>query len=225
MERRSVLALCGCACSISLPREVSALAEIVRQPSEAMYDVSRNALQDMGFARGMATGMKSYENAVEPVKSRLFSRLLAELPSSNAVVIELGMGSFPNAKYYASGPAALDIVGVDPNDSMPKYGTVGPEVAVLRRRGYSLREIHGVAESLPLADGSADAVVCTLTLCSVTDPVRSLAEVRRVLKPGGQFLFLEHVLSETDAGLAAQQVSRSLAPSHRACPKPLAGVL
>jgi len=188
------------------------MADIVRQPDEAIFDVKRDGLRDMGFASGMATGMKQYEKAVEPTKTKLFASLLASLPAKDAVVVELGMGSFPNAKYYSQlpedeSPASLDIVGVDPNDSMPKYGTVGPDVAVLRRRGHSLREVHGVAEALPLATSSVDAVVCTLTLCSVPEPSRALAEVRRVLKPGGRFLFLEHVLSESDPGLAAQQVA------------------
>jgi ubiquinone/menaquinone biosynthesis C-methylase UbiE len=53
---------------------------------------------------------------------------------------------------------------------------------------------------MPLPTASADAVVCTLTLCSVLDPAAALAEVRRVLKPGAPFLFIEHVLSEEDPG-------------------------
>ena len=52
--------------------------------------------------------------------------------------------------------------------------------------------------------------VCTLTLCSVRDPAAAVAEVRRVLRPGGIFLFIEHVLSPTDAFLAQQQ--RTLTP-------------
>mmetsp|Transcript_31750 Transcript_31750/g.79778 ORF Transcript_31750/g.79778 Transcript_31750/m.79778 type:complete len:158 (-) Transcript_31750:813-1286(-) len=70
----------------------------------------------------------------------------------------------------------------------------------------SLRIVHGVAEALPLPSNCADAVVCTLTLCSVRDPAAALAEIRRVLKPGAPFLFVEHVLSEDDPGLAAQQL-------------------
>ena len=70
----------------------------------------------------------------------------------------------------------------------------------------SLRVVHGVSEALPLASKSCDAVVCSLTLCSVVDPARSVAEIKRVLRPGGQFVFWEHVLSETDASFAEEQV-------------------
>jgi ubiquinone/menaquinone biosynthesis C-methylase UbiE len=66
--------------------------------------------------------------------------------------------------------------------------------------------VHGISEALPLADNSADAIVCTLTLCSVVDPARSVAEIKRVLKPGGKFLFWEHVLSQTDPTLAQRQI-------------------
>lgn len=75
---------------------------------------------------------------------------------------------------------------------------------------YASFKVSGVGEALPLADSSADAVVCTLTLCSVRDPAAAVAEVRRVLRPGGIFLFIEHVLSPTDAFLAQQQ--RTLTP-------------
>ena len=205
VDRRAVLGLCGCiACSPS-PQPAEALAAIARQPAESTFDVARDARQDQGFAKGMATGMKAYEKAVEPTKFRLFASLLAGLPAADAVVVEMGIGTFPNAKYYTTalprdtrGPASLDIIGIDPNDAMPTFALSGPAVDALRTAGHSLRLIHGVAEALPLADGSADAVVCTLTLCSVPEPARALAEARRVLKPGGRLLFLEHVRRATD---------------------------
>merc|ERR1712050_81306 len=111
------------------------------------------------------------------------------------------MGSFPNAAYYAApapgtGPEKLDILGIDPNDAMASYAQRSAEKAGLVAKGHSVRTAHGVGEALPLADGCADAVVCTLTLCSVPDPAQTLREVVRVLRPGGKFLFLEHVLSE-----------------------------
>jgi ubiquinone/menaquinone biosynthesis C-methylase UbiE len=56
--------------------------------------------------------------------------------------------------------------------------------------------VEASAEHLPLPDGQFDTVVSTLVLCTVPDPLRALREVWRVLKPGGQLLFLEHVRSD-----------------------------
>ena len=203
----------ACGCSCCSPEPASALASLTRPPEDDLrtYDVPRDARRDAGFACGMATGMKDYERAVSGRKRELFDRLLTSLPKSDAVVVELGMGSFPNAEYLAAmpsqgaAPQRMDLIGLDPNDSMEAYARRSAAKAGLLEQGHSLRVTHGVGEVLPLADRSADAVICTLTLCSVASPERVLAEVRRVLRPGGKLLFLEHVLSETDAALAAQQ--------------------
>lgn len=64
--------------------------------------------------------------------------------------------------------------------------------------------VQAPAESLPFPDSSFDCVTCTMVLCTVPEPADALAEVARVLKPGGKFLFLEHVRSE-DAGFARRQ--------------------
>jgi len=98
----------------------------------------------------------------------------------------------------------LDLIGIDPNDKMEKYARQSAKSAGLLEKS-SLRIVHGVAEAIPLETASCDAVVCTLTLCSVVDPERAVSEIRRVLKPGGKFLFWEHVLSETDEDLARSQ--------------------
>ena len=120
----------------------------------------------------------------------------------------------------AIGTRGLDIIGVDPNSAMRSYAEEAFErsgLAAARTAGSdggaasTLRVVDGVAEAIPLPDGAADAVVSTLTLCSVADQAAALAEVARVLKPRtGRFAFLEHVLSEDDAGLAATQ--RALTP-------------
>ena len=90
---------------------------------------------------------------------------------------------------------------------MSSFASSAASRARLSSLGHSVRVVGGVGERLPLADASADAIVCTLTLCSVRSPEAVLAEVRRVLKPRGTFLFVEHVLSPTDSGLRAQQVA------------------
>lgn len=78
--------------------------------------------------------------------------------------------------------------GVDPNPRGLRYIR---EAA--HRTGHEFEFRPGSAEALPFPDGSFDTVACTLTLCSVADPARALQEIRRVLRPGGQLLFMEHV--------------------------------
>ena len=163
----------------------------------------------------MATEMGDYESKAKPYKSQLFKSMFRTLSEqkrsgqSAPVIVEVGMGTFPNAVFYAegmlsSGMEELDVIGVDPNDSMTSYARKSAEKAGLDGR-VSLRNAHGVAEALPLPDDSVDAVVCTLTLCSVPNQELALAEIRRVLRPGGTYLFWEHVLSQDDVGLALQQ--------------------
>jgi SAM-dependent methyltransferase len=67
-----------------------------------------------------------------------------------------------------------------------------------------IRVVDGTAEALPAHDGAVDAVVASLVLCTVTDPGQALAEVRRVLRPGGRLRFYEHVRA-TDPRLARWQ--------------------
>ncbi len=66
--------------------------------------------------------------------------------------------------------------------------------------------LEGDAEALPVADESFDTVVCALSLCSIPDPPRAIAEMRRVLVPGGQLLLLDHVVSTRFAVRAVQRV-------------------
>jgi len=206
----------GClCCGNSFPQSANALAQIVSPniDSQALYDVSRNPLMDAAFAQGMATGMVGYEREAFPTKKKIFSKLFASLETmdlkEDPVVVEIGMGSFPNALYYSPKnrkvSGGLDIIGIDPNDRMEGYAIDSAKRAGLIPQD-NLRIVHGVSEALPLADSSVDAVVCTLTLCSVLNPTKSLEEIKRVLKPGGKFLFWEHVLSETDRNFAKAQI-------------------
>lgn len=145
---------------------------------------------------------EAYERQVAPYKELLFSRLRA-LTAQHAdrptVIVELGIGCFPHASRYA-GWGNLELVGIEPD---PEKHSVALSRAGLF--GLRLRICHSVAESLPLHANSVDAVVSTCTLCTVDDVPKTLAEVKRVLHARGVFAFLEHVLSETDAGLAARQ--------------------
>ena len=117
-----------------------------------------------------------------PYRKRLLS--LAE-----GRVLEIGLGSGLNLPFYPA--QTTEILGLDPH---PKL------LAMARRKILSIptSNIEGSAELIPLDSRSIDTVVTTWTLCSIPHVRRALAEVRRVLKPGGQFLFVEHGLAPDD---------------------------
>lgn len=109
-------------------------------------------------------------------------------------VLEIGAGTGLNFPHY---PADARIVALEPDPFMLRRGR--QKLQAVGNSNIELREAP--AEALPFPDASFDAVVSTLVLCSVEDVARSLAEVRRVLRPNGQFRFLEHVRS---AGLGGR---------------------
>ena len=117
------------------------------------------------------------------------------VPQASGAVLEVGIGSGLNVPLY--GPDATALCGVDPNERL---------LAMARRRAGEARValVCGSAEELPLPAHSFDSVVLTWTLCSIGSPEKALAEIRRVLKPGGQLLFVEHGLAP-DAGVRRWQ--------------------
>ena len=117
-------------------------------------------------------------------KRALFGRI-AGRDGAPPVVVEIGAGSGLNAAYL---PAGARWIVVEPNVHF--HGRIREAAAA---HGLGLDLAAGTAEALPLADGAADAVLSTLVLCSVDDVAQSLAEARRVLRPGGRFVFVEHV--------------------------------
>jgi ubiquinone/menaquinone biosynthesis C-methylase UbiE len=103
--------------------------------------------------------------------------------------VEIGAGTGPNLSHYGSGISRL--VLVEPDHHM---------AVRLRRRVAASRPdavvVEATAESLPFEDESFDTAVVTAVLCTVGDPAAALAEIRRVLRPGGRLLFAEHVRSD-----------------------------
>jgi ubiquinone/menaquinone biosynthesis C-methylase UbiE len=130
-------------------------------------------------------------------KAVLRGRREALVSRATGDVLEVGGGTGANLPFYGAGVDELVIT--EPEEPMARR---------LERKlaGYSLpaRVVRAPAEDLPLEDASFDFIVSTLVLCTVDDPVRALAEIRRLLKPGGQLIFLEHVRSD-DPGLARWQ--------------------
>jgi ubiquinone/menaquinone biosynthesis C-methylase UbiE len=112
----------------------------------------------------------------------LKSRLFADLPSQ---LLEIGAGAGANMRYFRPG---TKVVAAEPNHHMH-----GRLAARARRRRIDL-EVHTAgAERLPVAGDSVEAVIASLVLCTVQDPQAVVAEVLRVLKPGGRFICIEHV--------------------------------
>lgn len=131
-----------------------------------------------------------YESMVADRKRALLGELHGD-------VLEIGPGAGPNLIYY---PKDCRWVGVEPNSFMHRYLREAAELADLR-----IEILELMAESLPVKNNSMDAVVSTLVLCSVQEPAKVLQEIRRVLKPGGRFVFLEHVAASEGTRLRTVQ--------------------
>jgi len=115
------------------------------------------------------------------------------VPFASGDVLELGCGA-PNLDYYDRNNVR-SLSGVDPSAEL-----LARTKLALESKGMTANFIPGIAEALPFANESFDCVVTTFTLCSVQDPHAALSEVKRVLKPRGRLLFVEHGRApDTDA--------------------------
>ncbi|NAS11152.1 class I SAM-dependent methyltransferase [Poritiphilus flavus] len=121
--------------------------------------------------------------------------LFSDLPER---LLEIGPGAGANMRYYKPG---TEVIAVEPNPHMHRSLIDQSE-----RYGLQLRIVKGSAEVLNLMDNSIDAVVSTLTLCTIPDERQALSEIKRVLKPGGKFYFLEHVAANKGSLLRRIQI-------------------
>ena len=108
------------------------------------------------------------------------------VPRAEGEVLELGCGGGINLEFYDR-ERVKKLTGLDPSAELLDYTR-----AEAAERGFDMDIRDGVGEAMPFADDSFDTVLTTFTLCSVQDGKQVLSEMRRVLKPGGQILFLEH---------------------------------
>jgi ubiquinone/menaquinone biosynthesis C-methylase UbiE len=120
------------------------------------------------------------------------------LAEATGEVLEIGAGTGSNLPYYGQGVESLTLTE--------------PEPPMLRRLERKVREsgsqamvLRAPAEDLPFGDDSFDTVVSMLVLCGVSDQQRALREIRRVLRPGGRLVFLEHVRSDDERLARTQQ--------------------
>ena len=150
--------------------------------------------------------MGFYQQHILPrlIHSIMRQQQLASLRSSliaaaRGRVLEVGIGSGLNIPFY--GRDVVQVIGIDPSRALLDKAR---KTAVWSR--CPVRLLEGRSEALPLASGSIDQVVMTWTLCSVGDPLGTLGEIRRVLRPNGTLLFIEHGQApDCDAGVQLWQ--------------------
>jgi SAM-dependent methyltransferase len=131
-----------------------------------------------------------YDRIMAPAEEAGLAELRAEVcAGARGRVLELGAGTGLNLPHY-------------PHDDLEALVLTEPEAPMARRledraagAAPSVQVVRAPAERLPFADDSFDTVVSTLVLCTVRDPAATLAEIRRVLAPGGSLRLLEHVRS------------------------------
>ena len=111
-------------------------------------------------------------------------------------VLEVAIGTGRNLPYY---PAGVALTGLELSPAM---------LAIARQRatglGLTADLREGDAQDMPFADNSFDTVVCALSLCTIPDPTAAIAQMRRVLRPGGRLLLLDHIASTWPPVYAAQ---------------------
>lgn len=108
------------------------------------------------------------------------------VPLAEGAVFELGCGGGINQPFYRA-DAITRYAGIDPGAKLRDYARAEAE-----KKGWKADIREGIGEDIPFEDNSFDTVVCTYTMCSVQDQAQVVREMRRILKPGGRLLFLEH---------------------------------
>lgn len=123
------------------------------------------------------------------MRNKEATRYRAQLvPQARGATLEIGVGSGLNLPFY--GPQVDRLYAVDPSEELLRMAE-----KKVRRAPFPVELLVRSAEEIPIDDRSIDTVVTTWTLCTIPDPGKALAEMRRVLKPGGVLLFAEHGLA------------------------------
>jgi ubiquinone/menaquinone biosynthesis C-methylase UbiE len=143
--------------------------------------VSSPAARHPIFARCFDRLSHAMEGEVGPCRDELLAGLTGH-------VVEVGAGNGINFARYP--PAVEAVTAVEPEPYLRAKATVAAD-----RAAVPITVLDAAAEALPLPDDSCDEAVACLVLCSVRDQPTALAELRRVLRPGGELRFFEHVVA------------------------------
>jgi len=126
-----------------------------------------------------------WERAVRAESARERATRREVVSAARGRILEVGVGVGANWRYL---PDGADYTGTEPDAFMRERAQ-----RFAAREQREIRLSDASAEALPFADESFDTVICTLVLCTVPNPDRALAEMRRVLRPGGELRFWEHI--------------------------------
>jgi SAM-dependent methyltransferase len=126
----------------------------------------------------------------EPYKKVLFRNI-------RGLVVEIGPGTGVNFPYLQEG---TEWIGIEPNEAL--YEILKTKA---RERKINARLLSDKSAHIPLDDNSIDVIISTLVLCSVENPRETLSEIKRILKPNGKLILIEHVASQAHTGLLFMQ--------------------
>jgi SAM-dependent methyltransferase len=137
-------------------------------------------------------------NAADETMDRIYgARKRSVFQSLQGRVVEIGPGPGANLRYYSKG---MEVIAVEPNPAMHPF-----LMKNARRHGVDI-DIRGLkGEAMDIETESADVAIGTLVLCTVDDPERVVSEVYRILKPGGRYIFFEHVAAPLGSKLRGWQ--------------------
>ncbi|MFX0095702.1 MAG: class I SAM-dependent methyltransferase [Candidatus Hodarchaeota archaeon] len=133
---------------------------------------------------------KIYDRFEAPMEEMIFQDLRKQIIGSlKGLILEIGVGTGKNLPYYHS---QAHVIGIDISPGM--LARANQKVSTFQGKELQLRLMNG--EHLDFRDNSFDNIICTFVLCSVSDPIRAIEEMLRVLKKEGRLILLEHVLSK-----------------------------
>ncbi len=145
--------------------------------------VTRSSPTDISNPLFVRFYRSSRKTAVKRGENEHRRRALAGLAGR---VVEVGAGDGANFPLYPT--TVTEVIAVEPEPRLREHAE-----QAARETSVPIRVVPGTAEDLPVEDGSTDAVLASLVLCTVPDQATALAEARRVLRPGGELRFYEHV--------------------------------
>ena len=158
------------------------------------------------------TASRSTSSVRHPLFARMYARMATAFESKGSAqhrdemldgvagrVLEVGAGTGLNFAHYPS--TVTEVVAVEPEAYLRARAEQAASAAPI-----PVTVVDGVADALPFPDASFDAAVASLVLCSVADQQRALAELSRVIRPGGELRFYEHVVSDRPGLARAQRV-------------------